>query len=60
MGMDYDQVIRSWRPTKRSWPQLVWMINVWVPAATAVLVLELSGVHPTGMLMRLWLRIAMF
>ena len=42
------------RKTTRRWVELAWIVKVWGTAALLVLLLELAGVHPSGLLMRLW------
>jgi hypothetical protein len=53
MGMDKD-MLGSWRSVKPEWRGLVWILKVWGAAALAVLLLEMLGIHPPGVLLRLW------
>ena len=49
-----NQMMGSWRSAKPEWRGLVWILKVWGGAALAVLILELLGVLPGGVLLRLW------
>ena len=48
-----DQVACPPKATRR-WAELAWIVKVWGTAALLVLMLELAGVHPNGLLMRIW------
>ena len=55
MPMDSDK--GPGRPAKHRWTELVWIIKVLLAAALVLLLLEVSGVHPHGVLLQLWVRL---
>ena len=42
------------RTSTRRWEELAWMVKVWGAAVLLVLLLELAGIHPGGLLLRIW------
>lgn len=49
----FDRIDHA-QPAARRWVELAWMVKTWGIAAFAVLLLEVAGLHPSGVLMRLW------
>lgn len=53
MRMESVEVF-SMRPQKRRSTELAWIVKVLLAATLLLLVLQISGVHHGGMLLRLW------